>query len=118
MFPGKEQSKITLQQPMTFARDYVNLQEAAIRILNGIQWFTVLEQPMMIAIWTKNLQDAAKFQYLMQILQVNFEDYIPKWHIFVEQLEEIQKLVLQWQSVIRKVSNQNAILRGFRLRQI
>ena len=37
----------------------------------------------------------------MQILQVNLEDYIPKWQISVEQDDEIQKLILQchqWRS--------------------
>ena len=97
-FPSKEHSKIIVLQPVTFARHYVNLQAVATWVLNGIQSFTVLEQPMMIAIWTKDWQDAAKFQYLMQILQVKFDDYIPKWHIFVERQEEVQKLVLQWQS--------------------
>ena len=54
-------------------------------------WFNVLDQPMMIVIWSKNLEDAAKFQYLMQILQVNFEDYTPKWQVFVEDLETVDK---------------------------
>ena len=67
-------------------------------ILNGIQWFTVLEQPTMIAIWTKDWKDAANFQHLMQILQVNFGDYIPKWRISVEQPEHVDRLILQWQS--------------------
>ena len=71
-------------QPGTYARNHVNLREAAAWILNGIQWFIVLEQSMMIAIWTKDWKHAAKLQYLMQILQVNVGDYIPKWHIFVE----------------------------------
>ena len=61
-----------------------------------VQWFNVLEQPMVIAFWTRDWEDAAKFQYLMQILQATFEDYIPKWHIFVEHLETVQKMVLQW----------------------
>ena len=53
---------------------YLQLQEAATWILNAIQWFNVLEQPMMTVIWSGDWEDAAKFQYLMQILQVNFED--------------------------------------------
>ena len=71
------------------------MQEVAAWVLNGIQWFTVLEQPMMITIWTQDWKGATKFQYLMQILQVDFGDCIPKWHIFVEQLDEIDRLVLQ-----------------------
>ena len=53
---------------------------------------------MMIAIWTKDWKDATRFQYLTQILQVNFGDYVPKWHIFVEQPKDTDKLILQWQS--------------------
>ena len=34
----------------------------------------------------------------MQILQVSLEDYIPKWQIFVEQLETVDKKVMQWQT--------------------
>ena len=34
----------------------------------------------------------------MQILQVNFGDYIPNRHIFVEKPEDIDKLIPQWQS--------------------
>ena len=68
----------------------MNLQEAAAGILSGIQWFNVLQQPMMIVIWAKDWQDASKFQYLMQILEVNLDDYIPKWQIFVEWDSDIQ----------------------------
>ena len=41
-------------------------------------------------------RDAAKFQYLLQILQVNFQDYIPKWQIFVEQDDDFPKMILKW----------------------
>ena len=37
-----------------------------------------------------------KFQYLMQILQVHFEDFIPRCHIFVEQEDDVDKLVQHW----------------------
>ena len=33
----------------------------------------------------------------MQILQVQFQDYVPKYHIFVEQEENVDKLVQHWQ---------------------
>ena len=33
----------------------------------------------------------------MQILQIHFEDYIPKYQIFVEQEEDVDKLVQHWQ---------------------
>ena len=98
IFPGKEQSRITVVNKTTFAHHYVNLQEAAAWILNGFQWFTILEQPMLNAVWTQDWPDAAKFQYLMQILQSDLEDYIPKWQIFVESDSEIQKPTLKWRS--------------------
>ena len=40
----------------------------------------------------KELRDAAQFQHLLQILQVNLEDYIPKWQIFVEQDNDFPKI--------------------------
>ena len=46
---------------------------------------------MMVVIWCRDSEDASKFQYLMQILLVTLEDYIPKWQIFVESPETIQK---------------------------
>ena len=52
----------------------------------------------MIVIWSSDWEGAAKFQYLMQILQVNFEDYIPMWQIFVEKPETVDKMVQQWQN--------------------
>ena len=94
IFPGDEQSTITV----VGKSHYIKLHEATTWILHGIQWFNVLEQPMMIAIWPKIWQDAAKFQYLTQILQVNFEDYIPKRQIFVDQPETLKKLIVQWQN--------------------
>ena len=33
----------------------------------------------------------------MQILQVHFQDYIPEYHIFVEQKDDVDKLVQHWQ---------------------
>ena len=53
---------------------------------------------MMIVIWCRDWEDASKFHYLMQILQPNCEDYIPKWQIFVEQEETVQKHLVHWQS--------------------
>ena len=97
IFAGLEHSMITVIGK-NHSRHYVRMHEAAAWILNGIQWFNVLEQPMMIAIWSKDWEDAAKFQYLMQILQVNLEDYIPKWQVFVDQPETVDKLIVQWQN--------------------
>ena len=89
-FQPRNIPRLAVVQPGTLARNYVNLQEVAAWVLNGIQWFAVLEQPTMIAIWIKDWKEAAKFEYLNQILQVNLGDYI--------QLDEIDKLVLQWQT--------------------
>ena len=50
---------------------------------------------MMIIIWCRDWEAAPKFQYLMQILQVNLGDYIPRYQIFVEQ-EEVDRLVQHW----------------------
>ena len=78
------------------ARHFVHLREAAAWVINGTHWFSVLKQPMMIVIWCLNWEEASKFQYLMQILQVNLGDYIPRYQIFVEQEEEVNKLVQHW----------------------
>ena len=64
---------------------YIQMREVAAWVLNGTDWFILLKQPMMIVIWCQDWSDAAKFQYLMQILQVQFEDYVPRYHIFVKQ---------------------------------
>ena len=95
--PREKQATITVVG-RNHSRHYVQLQKAATWILNAVQWFNVLQQPMMIVIWCQDWEDAANFQYLMQILQVNFEDYIPNWQIFVEKLETVDKMVKQWQN--------------------
>ena len=51
----------------------------------------------MIVIWCRDWSDASKFQYLLQILQAHFQDYIPKYQIFVEQEDDVDKLVQHWQ---------------------
>ena len=75
----------------------IRMREVAAWVLNGTHWFSLLKQPMMIVIWCRDWSDAAKFQYLMQILQVQFQDYVPRYHIFVEQEENVDKLVQHWQ---------------------
>ena len=72
IFPGDEQSTITVVL-QNYSRHYVQLQEAATWILNAVQWFSVLEQPMVVVIRCRDWEDAAKFQYMMQILQVNLQ---------------------------------------------
>ena len=61
----------------------VKMREVAAWVLNGTHWFSLLKQPMMIVIWCRDWSDAAKFQYLMQILQVQFQDYVPRYHILL-----------------------------------
>ena len=51
------------------------MREVAVWVLNGTHWFNLSKQPMMIVIWCRDWSDATKFQYLMQIVQVHFEDY-------------------------------------------
>ena len=81
----------------TSGMHYFHMREVAAWVLNGTHWFSLLKQPMMIVIWCRDWSDASKFQYLMQILQVHFEDYIPRYQIFVECEEEVDKLVQHWQ---------------------
>ena len=81
----------------TGGRHFAHLREAAAWITNGAHWFSVLKQPMMVVIERRDWDDeASKFQYLMQILQVNLGDYIPRCQIFVQQEEEVDKLVQYW----------------------
>ena len=67
----------------------VKMREVAAWVLNATHWFSLLKQPMMIVIWCQDWSDASKFQYLMQILQVQFDDYVPKYHIFVDQEDDV-----------------------------
>ena len=98
IFPEDDQSTICVVQK-SHARHYIHLQEAATWILNATHWFfNTLQHPMMIVIWCRDWEDASKLQYLMQILQVNLQDYIPRWQIFVERPETVQKDVVLWQS--------------------
>ena len=81
----------------TSGTHYLHMREVAAWVLNGTHWFNLLKQPMMIVIWCRDWSDASRFQYLMQILQVHLEDYIPRYQIFVEQEEDVDKLVQHWQ---------------------
>ena len=80
----------------TGARHFIHMREAAAWVLNGTHWFSILKQPMMIVIWCRDWEEASKFQYLMQILQVNLGDYIPSYQIFVQQEEDVDKLIQHW----------------------
>ena len=70
----------------------VKMSEVAAWFLNATHWFSLLKQPMMIVIWCDDWNDASRFQYLMQILQVQFQDY----HIFVDKAETVDKLIQHW----------------------
>ena len=72
------------------------MRKVAAWVLNGTHWFSLLRQPMMIVIWCRDWDDASRFQYLTQILQVNVGNYIPRYQIFVEQEDEVDKLVQHW----------------------
>ena len=80
----------------TSGRHYIHTREVAAWMLHGTHWFNLLKQPMMSVIWCRDWNDASKFQYLMQILQVNVGDDIPRYQIFVER-EEVDKIVQYWQ---------------------
>ena len=81
----------------TSGTHYLHTRGVAAWVLNGTHGFSLLKQPMMIVIWCRDWNDASRFQYLMQILQVNLGDYIPKYPIFVEREEEVDKLLQHWQ---------------------
>ena len=60
----------------TSGRHFIHMREAATWVLNGAHWFNILRQPMMIVIWCRDWNDASKFHFLMQTLQVNVGDYM------------------------------------------
>ena len=64
-------------------------------------WFSLLKQPMMIIVWCHDWEDASKFQYLMQILQVQFNDYVPRYQIFMFDDSKIYKSIQQWQEPLQ-----------------
>ena len=59
----------------------IHMSEPAAWVLNATHWFSLLQQPMMIVIWCHNWEDASKFQYLMQILQAHYGDYVPRYRL-------------------------------------
>ena len=61
----------------------IYMTEPAAWVLNATHWFSLLDQPMMIVIWCRNWEDASKFQYLMQILEAQFKDYVPRYQILM-----------------------------------
>ena len=54
----------------------MKVSEPAAWVLNGTHWFSALQQPMVIVTGCHNWEDASKFQYLMQILQAHYGEYM------------------------------------------
>ena len=75
----------------------IHMSEVAAWVLNATHWFNLLQQPMMIIVWCHNWEDTSKFQYLMQILQVHFDDYVPRYQIFMFDDSKIYGSIQQWQ---------------------
>ena len=75
----------------------IHMREVAAWVLNGTHWFGLLQQPMMIIVWCHDWEDASKFQYLMQILQAHFGDFVPRYQIFMFDDSKIYGRILQWQ---------------------
>ena len=75
----------------------IHMSEPAAWALNGTHWLNLLQQPMMIVTWCHNWEDASKFQYLMQILQAHYGDYVPRYQILLFDDSKIYGLCLQWQ---------------------
>ena len=75
----------------------IHMSEVAAWVLNATHWLNLLQQPMMVIVWCHNWEDASKFQYLMQILQVHYADYIPRCQIFMFDDSKIYGFIQHWQ---------------------
>ena len=75
----------------------IHMSEVPAWVLNATHWFSILQQPMMVIVWCHNWEDASKFQYLMQILQVHYGDYVPRYQIFMFDDSKIYGSIQQWQ---------------------
>ena len=51
----------------------------------------------MIVIWCHNWEDASRFQYLMQILEAQYKDYVPRYQILIFDDSKIYGPCRQWQ---------------------
>ena len=65
-------------------------------VLNATHWFSLLDQPMMVIVWCHDWEDASKFQYLMQMLQVHYGDFVPRYQIFMFDDSKIYGFIQQW----------------------
>ena len=75
----------------------IHMTEVAAWVLNGTQWFSLLQHTMMIVIWCRDWEDASRFQFLMQLLEANYGDYVPKYQILMDDDSKIYGPCLQWQ---------------------
>ena len=75
----------------------IYMSEPAAWVLNATHWFSLLDQPMMIVIWCHNWEDASRFQYLMQILEAQYKDYVPRYQILMFDDSKIYGPCRQWQ---------------------
>ena len=75
----------------------INMNEVATWVLNATHWFNLLDQPMMVIVWRHDWEDASKFQYLMQMLQVHYGDFVPRYQIFMFDDSKIYGSIKQWQ---------------------
>ena len=76
----------------------IQMQEVAAWVLNGTHWFSLLQQPMMIVIWCHDWEDGSRFQFLMQLLETSYPDYVPKYQILMYDDSKINGPCLQWQA--------------------
>ena len=94
-----EASSTEVFDPKLNSRTYLDLKEAATYILACPQWFNALQQLMMIVVRTRTWKDAAaKFQYIFNIIDAAFENYLPRWQIFVEHLDGLPAKSLRWKA--------------------
>ena len=91
-------STIEVHDPKRNSRYFLDLKEAAAYILACPQWFNTLKQPMMIVIWVRTWEDAAKFQYMLNIIESTFANYLPRWRVFVENCDGLPKNTLRWKA--------------------
>ena len=68
----------------SYGEHHVKMSEVATWVLSATHWYALLRQPMMVVVWCHDWIDASRFQYLMQILQLQYQDYVPKYLIFVD----------------------------------
>ena len=75
----------------------IHMCEVAAWVLNGTHCFSVLQQPMMVIVRCHDWEDASKFQYLMQIFQGHYGDFIPRYQILMYDDSKVYGPFPQWQ---------------------